>query len=478
MNNVLKKAAAGALTLALVLGCGGCGSSKPEVTELKEPKPTVQKEPLAPVAVSGSPVSPHLLQLNNLTAAPEYPQMPRRPRVEDYPEYSQEFYEAEGQWQQERQLYLTASPENAHDLDPFMEEAMKQFLSGDSNQVCAPLNIYFALAMLAETAGGNTRQQVLDLLGHRSMESLRAQANGLWRAHYCSDGQTVSLMANSVWLDESHSFAQDTLNTLAQDHYASVFTGDLGTPQMDQQLASWLDSQTGGLLTDYTQNIKLDPATVFCLASTAYFSADWEDSFYEGATAPAVFHTENRDVTTNFMNTQFLRHTYYEGEDFAAVRLPLSGSHGMWLILPDEGGSPKALLDQGNYYDLISHPGNWEQKRNVTLTLSMPKFDISSEQELIPGLKAMGITDACDPKIADYSPICSEQLYLSRAQHAARVSVDEDGVIAAAYTLMAFDTEGAPQKLEEINFTLDRPFLFAITGADDLPLFAGVVAEP
>ena len=50
MNNVLKKAAAGALTLALVLGCSGCGSSEPEVTELKEPKPTVQKEPLAPVA--------------------------------------------------------------------------------------------------------------------------------------------------------------------------------------------------------------------------------------------------------------------------------------------------------------------------------------------------------------------------------------------------------------------------------------------
>ena len=478
MKNVLKKIAARGLIFALVLGCVGCGTSEPEVTELNETKPTVHKGSSEPVTVTGGPVSPHLLQLDNLVAAPEYPQMPQRPRAEDYPEYSEEFYEAEQQWYQDRQQFLTSSPQNAHGLDPFMEEAMVQFLSGDDNQVCAPLNIYFALAMLAETGGGNTRQQVLELLGHSSMDTLRSQVNQLWRAHYCSDGQTVSLMANSLWLDEKYSFMQDTVNILAKEHYASVFTGDLGTSQMDQQLAAWLDAQTGGLLTDYTEKIKLDPATVFCLSSTAYFSADWEDSFYEGATAPGVFHTEDRDVTTDFMNAMFLRHTYYEGEGFAAVQLSLSGEHSMWLILPRENSSPKVLLEQRDYYDLISHPDDWKQQRSVTLTLSMPKFDISSEQDLIPGLKAMGITDACSPETADYSSVCNESLYLSKAQHAARVSVDEDGVIAAAYTLMAFDTAGMPEKLEEIDFTLDRPFLFAITGADDLPLFAGVVAEP
>jgi hypothetical protein len=39
-------------------------------------------------------------------------------------------------------------------------------------------------------------------------------------------------------------------------------------------------------------------------------------------------------------------------------------------------------------------------------------------------------------------------------------------------------TCGVPERLEEIDFTLNRPFLFAITGRDALPLFAGVVAEP
>jgi hypothetical protein len=35
-----------------------------------------------------------------------------------------------------------------------------------------------------------------------------------------------------------------------------------------------------------------------------------------------------------------------------------------------------------------------------------------------------------------------------------------------------------PEDQKEIDFVLDRPFIFAITGEDHLPLFAGVVAEP
>lgn len=35
-----------------------------------------------------------------------------------------------------------------------------------------------------------------------------------------------------------------------------------------------------------------------------------------------------------------------------------------------------------------------------------------------------------------------------------------------------------PPPDESVDFTLDRPFLFAITGDMDLPLFVGVVNQP
>lgn len=44
-------------------------------------------------------------------------------------------------------------------------------------------------------------------------------------------------------------------------------------------------------------------------------------------------------------------------------------------------------------------------------------------------------------------------------------------------TVMMMAGAAAPPE-EEMDFVLDRPFLFAITGADGLPLFVGVVNRP
>ena len=61
--------------------------------------------------------------------------------------------------------------------------------------------------------------------------------------------------------------------------------------------------------------------------------------------------------------------------------------------------------------------------------------------------------------------------------HAARVAIDEEGVTAAAYTVM-MEAGAAMPPDEEIDFTLDRPFVFAITSQDGLPLFIGIVNTP
>ena len=81
---------------------------------------------------------------------------------------------------------------------------MEVFLSGagEENRVYSPLNVYMALAMLAEVTGGESRAQVLNLLGSDSLESFRSQASDLWNDHYCDDGATTSILASSLWLDE------------------------------------------------------------------------------------------------------------------------------------------------------------------------------------------------------------------------------------------------------------------------------------
>ena len=65
---------------------------------------------------------------------------------------------------------------------------------------------------------------------------------------------------------------------------------------------------------------------------------------------------------------------------------------------------------------------------------------------------------------------------LNQTSHAARVVIDEEGCIAAAFTVLAPGGEAPPE--EEVDFVLDRPFLFCVTGNGGLPLFVGVVNDP
>ena len=52
--------------------------------------------------------------------------------------------------------------------------------------------------------------------------------------------------------------------------------------------------------------------------------------------------------------------------------------------------------------------------------------------------------------------------------------IDEEGCEAAAFTVISIDTRAMmPEDIIEIK--IDRPFVFAITGADGLPMFIGVV---
>jgi serine protease inhibitor len=55
--------------------------------------------------------------------------------------------------------------------------------------------------------------------------------------------------------------------------------------------------------------------------------------------------------------------------------------------------------------------------------------------------------------------------------------VDEEGVTAAAFTVLIADAECAPPE-KEVDFILDRPFVFVITGTDNVPLFLGKVCTP
>ena len=420
-------------------------------------------------------------------AAARYPEMAPHPNIDDYTVPligtvdRDKYNKAYSAWLESREA-LRSGMDYTGLLDGFLSASTAQFLTnaGEENRVWSPLNVYLALSMLAETAGGNSREQLLDLLGADSIEDLRTLANALWRDNYRDDGMTTSILANSLWLRSGMTYGQEVLDTLAADYYAASFSGEMGSNGYDQALRDWLNEQTGGLLKDAADGLEMDPDTVLALASTVYFKAEWASKFREENTREDIFHAPGRDLTVDFMHSSRSQ-TYYWADRFSAVSLSFEGhEYEMWLILPDEGYSPDDLLATGEAVEfLLADKYDYPDSKYLTVNLAMPKFDVSSSTDLIGGLKQLGVTDVFDYTVSDFTPLTDlPEIYVSQAVHAVRVTADEEKVEAAAYTVIGTAPGAAMPPADEIDFVLDRPFLFAITGASGLPLFTGVINQP
>ena len=439
-------------------------------------------------------------------AMAEYPEMHPYPRDEDYFAGVEDqkgmdraydaWSEAYDAWWDDRQA-LRPEADLSGVLDGFLAASSAQFLTGadGDNRVYSPLNVYMALSMLAETTGENSRAQILDLLDVDSADALRTRAYDLWRSCYRDDGTVTTILANSLWLRDGMTYSQETLDALAEHYYASAFSGEMGSEEYNQALRDWINAQTKGLLAQQASDLKMNPETVLALASTIYFKAAWHDEFAEEDTRTDTFHAPSGDVDAEFMHVSLWGCTYYWGDHFSAIYLNFQEGGSMWLILPDEGYTVDQLLESGEAVEFLTSDkygewdeetqkevGGWPGQKYLKVNLSMPRFDVSSNLDLIDGLKKLGVTDVFDPGVSNFDPLgasTDDPLYVSKAEHAARVKVDEEGCEAAAYTVLMLDAGSAGPPDEEVDFTLDRPFLFAVTGGwDGLPLFVGAVNQP
>ena len=388
------------------------------------------------------------------------------------------------QWEEEERVWFE---ENCARREAFyeLEELPRDFFalliqtmlkgSGGENTLCSPINIYMALAMLAETVEGESRQEILNVLGAKGIEELRITAGTIWNAHYCNDGAVASILASSVWLDKDISYVKETLERIAELYCAPSFRGEMGSEEYNEALRAWINAQTGGVLTDQLETLEMYPETVLALATTVYYSARWQSAFDASKNDRRVFHGSRGDVLSAYMN-RVAAGDYYYGAEYTAAALPFAEGGSMYFILPDEGKTVDDVLTGTDFYTLLEELSTSESLKYCEIEMHVPRFDVSSQRELSDALRDMGITSVFSAERADFSPIFGEDfggVALSEVQHGVRVSIDEEGVEAAAYTVMLDAGSGPPQ--EKVEFTLDRPFLFVIVSDVGLPLFVGVV---
>jgi serpin B len=102
--------------------------------------------------------------------------------------------------------------------------------------------------------------------------------------------------------------------------------------------------------------------------------------------------------------------------------------------------------------------------QKTTVNVSIPKFVTETTLDsdvIIPFLKETGIVAAFGDS-ADFSPMLDEGgVYIDEIIQKTKISVDEQGVVAAAATTISL-MKGLPKYGEPVDFRLDRPFSYGI----------------
>ena len=381
-----------------------------------------------------------------------------------------------------------ASPEQIQSLadnnNTFGFGLYQSLRAQDGNLIYSPYSISLALAMTYVGARGETESQMAQTLHFLPQDGLHPAFNALdlqlaqrGKATTADETPLQLNIANAVWAEQTYPFLQSFLDTIALNYGAGIRLADFINQYeaVRKEINDWVSDQTEEKIKDLIPEGVLDPDTRMALVNAIYFKADWLSPFEAEATRDAAFYLlDGTEVTVPMMyNDAFV--PYAVGEGWQAIELAYQGeTAAMDVIVPDEGRfeEVESSLDDQTVSDMLT------TLQPTSLALGLPKFKYESEFGLVDQLKTLGMTDAFDADLANFTGMSErDDLFISEVIHKAFVAVDEKGTEAAAATAVIVDVASA--QISDLTLIIDRPFIFLIR---DIPtgqfLFIGRVLNP
>jgi len=358
--------------------------------------------------------------------------------------------------------------------------------ASEGNLFYSPFSISIALAMTYGGARGDTASQMADVLHFNLHEDSLHAAFDRLDLDLAQSGKTQDKdhqplqlnIANAVWAQQNHPFLEAYLDLLALNYGAGIHLADF-TTQADKtrkEINRWVSDQTQDRIQDIISPGALDDMTRMVLVNAIYFKGDWLTQFDANDTYNAPFHLlDGSDVKVEMMSNDSISLLFVDGDGYQAVELPYDGrTAAMDIILPDEGQFEAfdAALDWPTIEGILG------KMQSTEMHLNMPKFTFRNQFNLSDQLAGMGMPDASNPDLADFSGMDGmRDLYISNIIHQALVAVDEKGTEAAAATVVIMTMSAMP--MEPFELTIDRPFFFIIRHLSSRQiLFAGRVMNP
>lgn len=340
------------------------------------------------------------------------------------------------------------------------------------NRNYSPISLYYALALTAQGAEGDTAEEFRELLGMEDKEAFAGECARLFRRLYLDHDVSKLKLADSIWMQAGKAFKEDFLRTAGEDFYASMFQADFADPKTGKAMGQWIADQTNGTL---SPEFEPNEDERMAIVNTIYLYDEWSEPFDEAFNTTDTFTLASGEaVTCEYMNREFDFSAYYEGEGYRGTALRLKNTGSLVLILPDEGVKIQELLTENTLKDMFEN----REREYVPVDVSLPKFAFGDSMELAEPLKELGMDRAFAPLEADFSGMTKEQIYISRIRQETHIGINEDGAEASAYTVVEMEAGAAETMSEVYELKYDRPFLFGIVSDAGIPLFLGICNVP
>ena len=353
-------------------------------------------------------------------------------------------------------------------------DLLKRSMVNGENVLISPLSVLSALVMTANGAREETLAQMEDVFG-MSVEELNCYL--CWYLASLPQGENYTLhVANSIWMNDHLRFTprQEFLQTNADYFGADIYTLPFDLAALDM-INGWVNEKTEGMIPEVLDRIP--PEALVYLVNALAFEAQWRRTYDAYQVYEGVFTKEDGTTQTvelmysveqvyveNEEATGFIKH--YEDHAYAFVGLlPREGVSVEELVASLSGERLSALLDGAQY---------------TMVDAAIPKFEVEYGVDLVPVLKNMGMVNAVDEELADFTGMGTStegNLFIGRVLHKTFISVGEQGTKAGAVTVVEVpDSAGVlPDEMQIVY--LDRPFVYLLIDCESgVPFFIGVMA--
>ena len=380
-------------------------------------------------------------------------------------------------WEKEEAATAAQMPWENAEVTDFGVRLLRGSVEEGKNILISPVSVYAALSMTANGAAGDTLAQMEAVLGREK------DAFNQWYKEDMSKDSDCLHLSNTLYIKDDPELTVDESFVKAIETYYAVenYDTDVVISSFNEYAVDGINhsvaDNTDGMIRNMVTEIPED--AVICLVNALAFDAHWEKPYEEYQVSEGIFTTEDgREQTVELM---YAEDTYaYVEDDLCTGFLKdyEGGRYAFVALLPNAGVTVKELADSlsGDAVpELLSY--RWEGK----VLSAMPKFQTEFDTEMGEVLSAMGMRDAFDPALADFSALATyagNPVFINRVLHKSFISVGEQGTRAGTATVaeIAAGDAMAPEELKEV--ILNRPFLYLIWDAEtNMPIFMGTFMD-